>query len=270
LLFSLLADHAKNEYDCFISKEEFCMTMYDKVPQQQASQTPGKRPGRFRSLYKYLFIIAAFVALYVIGRNYFSMEWLHFQSIKLKLYAKFYYWNTVLYYMGICALLVAFAIPIVIPLTLVGGYLFGWLWGAIYITLATVVGSLMTFLVIRYLLRSSLTRRFGPRIERFNHHFKRYGVNWILMLHYSAVVPFFIINTFASLSPMPLLTFLWVTAVGALPVSLIYTFTGQELGRIESVGDVFSVPVITALVLLVLAAFVPILIRKFKGPQETV
>src|SRR4029078_3127006 len=110
--------------------------------------------------------------------------------------------------------------------------------------------------------------RYSTKFEKFNERIKRYGPNYVLVLHYLAIVPFFIINTFAALTTMSLATFVRVTVMGSLPVYLIYTFAGHELSEVNSLSDLLSWPVIISLSLLLLLAIIPIIIQRLRGSTQ--
>jgi uncharacterized membrane protein YdjX (TVP38/TMEM64 family) len=53
-------------------------------------------------------------------------------------------------------------------LTLAGGAIFGLVIGTILISFASTIGATLAFLVARFLLRDSVQRRFGDRLQKIN------------------------------------------------------------------------------------------------------
>lgn len=212
-----------------------------------------------------LFIIGLIVLLRFLGlTQYFSFAYLKTSSDFFKQFLEKNYWNAVGIYIGIYAILVAVGVPSVAPLTLLGGFLFGVLSGAAYAVISGTIGSLVTFLFIRYLFGAVLQKRYKERLQRFNKQIQEHGVNYLLMLHFLSVVPYFVINSLAALTNISFWTFLWTTVIGSIPLALIYSFAGLQLSNIESARDIFSPSLIILLFLLVLLALMPILIRKYR------
>ncbi|MXX11533.1 MAG: TVP38/TMEM64 family protein, partial [Nitrospira sp. SB0667_bin_9] len=53
------------------------------------------------------------------------------------------------------------------------------------------------------------------------------------------------------------------TSVGIIPGSFVYAFAGRQLGSINSLAEIASLPVLLAFTFLGVLALVPILHRKF-------
>ena len=175
-----------------------------------------------------------------------------------------HYMRSVVVYILILAAIAAISLPIIIFYVVLGGFLFGTLAGALYSVIGATVGATLSFLVFRYILGDMVQKKYGESLGGFKQKMKEHGISYILILHYLTVVPFFIINTFAALSPITLFQFILTTIAGCLPLFLVYAFAGKGLGSIQSVGDIFSAPVIIACVLLSGLAFVPVILKKFK------
>ncbi len=216
-----------------------------------------------------LVVVIAFMAgIYYLLKEYVSLPWLQQKSAHFKHSVEENYFVATAVYMFVYTFLITCALPVIIPLTLIGGFLFGTVYGTVYSTIAAVTGCIISFLGFRYIMRATLMTYFGVRLEKFHQHFKRHGMYYLLMLHYSSLVPFFMINAIAAMTDMSLLSFIIITIVGCLPVCLIYAFAGRQLSSISTIGDIFSPAVVMALLLLILMACVPILIKKFKrSPQ---
>jgi len=219
---------------------------------------------RYQAIYKLIGLILILALIYYAARDYMTLEQFKQTGAYLKTIANQNYLHAVLFYVVLYALLVIFALPIIL-LNLVGGFLFGTLLGGAYSTAAALLGSLVSFCVVRYVVADFIKRRMGKRVEKFNEHITHYGISYLLMLHYSSIVPFFIINSLAALTPLPLRTFVLITILGSFPIALIYAFAGRQLASIDSVSDIFSPAVIASLVLLIVLACAPIVWNKLKG-----
>jgi len=216
-----------------------------------------------------LFIILAIVGLIVLLRllgltKYFSLAYLQESSHYFKEFLEEHYWSSATGYIGSYALLIAVGFPSVAPLTLLGGFLFGALPGALYAVLGGTIGSIITFVLIRYLFGPILQKKYKERLEIFNKQVHEHGSSYLLMLHFLSVVPYVVINSLAALTNISFWTFFWTTIFGSIPLSLIYSFAGLQLSTVKSVRDIFSPTLIILLFLLILLALLPIVIKRYR------
>jgi uncharacterized membrane protein YdjX (TVP38/TMEM64 family) len=218
-----------------------------------------------KKIYKLLVVVGILVALYLVVSHYLTLECLQSKAESFRGLVDRKYLLSVGTYIVAMIIVVTTSIPLSVPLALIGGFLFGMWLGTLYTSIGIIAGAFIAFVLFRYVFRSLLFRYFGDRIERLERQVKVYGSSYLLVMHYSTVVPFFIINAVAALSGVSLKMFLVYTMVGSLPLNVLYSFAGGQFGSIKSVGDIFSPPVIAALVLLMLLAIMPIVIRRFKA-----
>ena len=211
-------------------------------------------------------ILAVFLALwYGLGLSkYFGVERLQAHQHSMQRMVVNHYIFSALLFIGIYTAIISAAIPASAPLTLLGSYLFGFIPGFLYSFIASVLGATISFLVIRYVVKSWFGTTHSARVEKFNAQFQKYGASYLLMLHFLSVIPYIVITMLAALAQVPLKTFVWTVAVGSIPLLLLYSWTAQELASLTSVRDIFSPRVILLLALLMLIALIPIIVRRFK------
>lgn len=199
---------------------------------------------------------------------YLSLGYVQEQSGHYKSFVETHYYLVVLCYMIVFISTVAFSMPSSIILTLLGGSLFGVIAGGIYAIISVVIGVTIACQVYKRFLFKSMSELYAERIVKFKQALQEYGMSYLLMLHFSAVFPYFIINSVALFAEVPLRTILWTTVVGFFPQAFVYAFAGKKLSSIRSVGDIFSPTVVLAFGLLILLACIPILLKKFKKQLE--
>lgn len=91
-------------------------------------------------------------------------------------------------------LVTALSLPGAAIMTLLGGALFGLLWGFLLISFASTFGATIAFLVSRYLLRESVQNRLGDKLEAINSGMEKEGAFYHLTLRLVPIFPFFLIN----------------------------------------------------------------------------
>jgi uncharacterized membrane protein YdjX (TVP38/TMEM64 family) len=166
----------------------------------------------------------------------------------------------VLIYIAVTAL----SIPGATILSLLGGFLFGPVFGVLLINMGASSGALLVFLAARFLFGESVQKRYGERLARFNEEIRKNGSNYLLTLRLIPLFPFFLINLFAGFTRIPVLTFLWTTVVGIIPGSFVYAYLGYTGATLEPNEGLLSPQIIIALVLLGLLSILPVIVRKLR------
>lgn len=115
--------------------------------------------------------------------------------------------------------------------SIAGGFLFGPLAGTAISLAAITLGGSVFFLIVRTSLGSSLIRR-GGRWAQLRDGFQRHAVPYLLFLRLTPAFPFFLVNTAMAMAGLRLRTFIWVTAVGLLPVTIAYSLAGAGLDSV--------------------------------------
>ncbi|MFC1842746.1 TVP38/TMEM64 family protein [Candidatus Dependentiae bacterium] len=195
--------------------------------------------------------------------NYVSLETVKANKAYLvDLVAKQYVWFVFVYlalFIGASFL----SIPITVILSIMAGFFFGVFTGALYVNIGTVLGSTLSFITFRYLLGGFVKEKYKDKLADFNAHIKKHGYSYLLSLQLFPATPSFLINTLSGLTQISLWTFIWTTSIGIIPGSLVYTFSGQELAKIESTRDLLSWPILVIFVLLALISLLPIFLNRF-------
>lgn len=212
-----------------------------------------------------LFIITALALIY-----FFNIpQYLNLATIKqykdlLLTTVKNNYWLSVLGYILIYIIAIAFSLPGAAALSIAGGFLFGTLPAIPFIVIGATSGAVLAFLSVRYVIGDWLQQRYKKRLHTFNQELKTYGSSYLLSSRLIPIFPFFLINILAALTQIPLLTFTWTTAIGIIPSALVFSFAGSRLHEIESVKDIFTPEVLLAFLLLSLFALLPVIIKRLK------
>jgi uncharacterized membrane protein YdjX (TVP38/TMEM64 family) len=207
--------------------------------------------------------VLIFIAYYAGLGSYFSLETLKEHQHTFSGFVTNHYPSSVLLYISIYVVLLACALPISAPMTLLGGFLYGYM-AIAYALVATLLGSVITFLIVRYFLAGWIRSWHTQKLEQFNAQMQRYGSSYLLMLQFLSVIPLFLINLLAAISHVSFKTVCWTTVVGCLPLITLLVFAGRKLSTINSVGELFSPTVMVILGLLTVFACAPMLFRWIK------
>lgn len=135
-------------------------------------------------------------------------------------------------------------------MTLVGGAIFGVIWGLLLVSFASSIGATIAFLFSRYLFRESIQDRFSDKLQKLNAGIKKEGAFYLFTLRMVPIFPYFIINAVMGLTPIRTTAFFIVTQLGMLPATAVYVNAGVQISRIESLSDILSPEIIASFVLL--------------------
>ncbi|MBT9610147.1 bifunctional TVP38/TMEM64 family protein/FAD-dependent oxidoreductase [Aquabacterium sp.] len=153
-------------------------------------------------------------------------------------------------FVGVYVLAAALSLPGATLLTLLGGAVFGLLWGTLLVSVASSVGALLAFLVSRYLLRDVVSQRFGDRLKTIHDGIEREGAFYLFTLRMVPVFPFFLVNLLMGLTPMKARTFYGVSQVGMLAGTVVYVNAGTQLAQLSSLSGILSPAVLWSSALL--------------------
>ena len=189
-----------------------------------------------------LAIAAAATAFFAAGGGeYFTLENLKSLVAVAQAYFQLHPVETVAGYFFLYVLIAGLSLPGAVPMTLVGGAIFGLLWGTVVVSFASTIGATLAFLASRFLLRDWVQARFGDRLKPVNEGVAREGAFYLFALRLVPVFPFVAINLLMGLTPIRTATYFWVSQAGMLAGTLVYVYAGTKLGEFRiSAGLLFA------------------------------
>ncbi len=174
------------------------------------------------------------------------------------------------------ALGVAISLPGVQILAVIGGWLFGWLHGTIYVALAATLACSAVFLLARSALGQSLRERAGPTLQRFADGFRDHAPSYVFVLHLIPVFPYALVNMLPAACGVRLRTFVFAAFLGVLPSTLLLAQFGSGLGEVLTQGatvrlsSLLTPQILSALAGLGVLALLPVLYsawRRRRAPR---
>jgi uncharacterized membrane protein YdjX (TVP38/TMEM64 family) len=170
----------------------------------------------------------------------------------------------------------AVATAIALPgsiLTIVGGAVFGFGWGAVLVTIGANVGASAAFALARGLGRDGIERLFGTRLAGLDRATADHGFMGLLVLRLIPLVPFNALNFGSGLTALRWRDYALATVIGILPGTLVYTFFADALvlGSTEATADA-RIRLFIAGGLFLALALVPLVARRlgFRPPSRSV
>ena len=207
-----------------------------------------------------LIIAAALAAFFASGAHrYFTFEQIKAQQAMLQGWYRAHPAQTVAGFFLLYVTVTSLSIPGAAVLTLVAGAIFGLGLGALIVSFGAALGATIAFLLSRFVLRDWVRFRYAAALERIDGGVQKEGALYLFTLRLIPAVPYFLINLLMGLTAMRAWTFYWVSQLGMLPGTLVYSNAGTELAAIDSPSRILSPGVIGAFLLL---GFFPLLAKK--------
>ncbi|HET6673699.1 MAG TPA: TVP38/TMEM64 family protein [Nitrospiraceae bacterium] len=212
-------------------------------------------------------LLGGFVLLTILAFIYFDLTtYLSLDTIKahrdrLLQFTEQYYPVAVVLFIGLYVIQTACSLPGATIMTLMGGFLFGSVFGMLYVNIGATAGATVAFLAARYVFQSWVQRKFGDRLAPLQSGFAKNGFAYLLTLRLIPLFPFFLLNLLSGLTRVSTRTYVTATALGIIPGSFVYTFAGSQLGSINSLSEIASPRVALALTFLGLLALSSTLYR---------
>lgn len=199
-----------------------------------------------------LAIIAVLILVYFVFDlgQYLDLNYFKEQQSKISAFRDASPLRAAAIYFVIYILVTGLSLPGAAIATLIGGAIFGLLWGTVLVSFASVIGASCAFLVSRHILRDAIQNRYGDRLRTINEGIRKDGAVYLFTLRMVPLFPFFVINLVMGLTPMRLGTYFIVSQIGMLPGTIVYVNAGTQLAKIDSVGAILSPALIASFVLL--------------------
>jgi dihydrolipoamide dehydrogenase len=177
-------------------------------------------------------IVALVAAFFAFGFDrYFTFDFFRSQQAAIGAYHRANPLQAAAAYFAVYVVVTGLSLPGAVVLTLIGGAIFGLLWGTVIVSFASSIGATLAFLASRFLLRDWVQGRFGAKLKPINSGVEKEGAFYLFALRLVPAFPFFVINLAMGLTPIRTRTFYWVSQVGMLAGTIVYVYAGTTLGE---------------------------------------
>lgn len=182
--------------------------------------------------------------------QYLTLQYMQSQIATFQEFRDENFTMAALVYFLVYVLISAASLPGAMIFTLLGGAIFGLLWGTLLVSFASSIGATFSFLISRTLLRDYVQSRFGDYLAPINRGIEKDGSFYLFSIRMVPLFPFFMVNLVMGLTPIKVVSFYFVSQVGMLLGTAVYVNAGSELAQITSLSGLVSAPVLFSLVLL--------------------
>jgi len=158
---------------------------------------------------------------------------------------------------GLYALCAFFFIPLLIPLNILCGALYGAYVGTAVSLAGITLGCVASTVSVRYVFRGMeriVAQR--PSAQRVLRQAARHGTLTIIAVRLAFVIPYLFQNIVLAMTPIGMPRLVLLTALGSVPSAAIYSFLGAGLVQSESLGQLALYLAVPLALLLVIALLV--------------
>jgi uncharacterized membrane protein YdjX (TVP38/TMEM64 family) len=122
-------------------------------------------------------------------------------------------------------------------LTLGGGFIFGAVWGSVYVLIAATLGATFAFLIGRYLSRDWVRQQLDkyPKFKAIEAAVSKEGLKVVLLTRLSPVFPFNLLNYAFGVTGVSLKDYVF-GSIGMIPGTILYVYIGSLVGDLALIG----------------------------------
>ena len=162
-----------------------------------------------------------------------------------------------------------FSLPTKAILTLLSGALLGPVWGSAASLIGVLAGTSLLFFGSRRFFRDWVKRKLGKRFAPIEERLNRRPVRAVAGLRLFITLPYGPITLAAALSAVRYRDFLIGSAIGDLPVIVVYTIAGKQLLQLTAMSEAVSPWTAAALVGVGLFFVVTATLGRGRAPDAT-
>jgi uncharacterized membrane protein YdjX (TVP38/TMEM64 family) len=140
--------------------------------------------------------------------------------------------SALLIYMACYLAAASLSLPGGVLLTVLGGLLFGWVWGSVAAIVSASLGAIIVFSIARSAFGALLAGRAAGLVERLKAGMKENAVSYLLFLRIVPIFPFWLVNLACALIGVRLSLFAATTFVGIMPGTLAFSAAGSGLDSV--------------------------------------
>ena len=236
---------------------------------------PRERSTLIRRLPLIAILVTAAIGAFTL-KDYLSFEALAANREALIAFRDANYIGTVLAFVAIYVVIVAFSLPGATVATLTGGFLFATFPGALFNIVGATIGATLIFLAARWGAGERLAAKMDASdgaVKRIKEGIDANQWEMLFLIRLVPAVPFFVANLVPALVGVPVFRFVLTTFLGIIPGAIVYTSVGAGLGEVfargetPNLGVIFEPHILLPILGLCALAALPILLKAVRGRQ---
>ncbi|MEN6317178.1 MAG: VTT domain-containing protein [Syntrophaceae bacterium] len=150
-----------------------------------------------------------------------------------------------------------------LPITIVGGILFGPLWGVVYTITSSTIGGCLAFLVSRYVARDWIEGKLrSPRWRRLDEGVEKHGWKVVAFTRLIPLFPFNLLNYAFGMTKIGFWPYAVTTFICMLPACIAFIVFSSSL--LDLIKGKISPTFVIGIVLIVMVSLIPFFYRRYQ------
>jgi len=216
------------------------------------------------------------VAIITVAIQLNVLHYLNFSTLKqyhqqLSDYVQYHYWLAVLMFCLSYIVVVMTSIPGASIFSLLGGFLFGSLIGALLVVISATLGATLLVIAVQLAFGEGVAAKIGNKVKFMETNLKHNAFYYLLSLRFLPIMPFWLVNLAAGIFNIKLRDFILATFIGIIPGTFVYVNIGASLTSVFAqnsdefkLSALISPQILIALTLLGVISFIPAIIKSCK------
>lgn len=228
---------------------------------------------RYVPLILVLILLILFVALD--GYQLFNLKDMQVKGDEINLFIAEHWVLAPLFYALFYIAFVCISAPGAFILTIIGGFLFGPLFGGTLATISGTLGALLIYEIMHRALGKDVNVRLRPFADEIKNGFKDYGFFYMVILRVAPIFPFWAVNLVPALLGVRRRVNALTTFFGIAPACYVYAGIGAGSASLLERGDLLTMEKIlsdSAILLplngLVLLGVLPLILSLLRSSKE--
>ena len=148
-----------------------------------------------------------------------------------------------------------------LPITIVGGIVFGPVWGVIYTITGATAGASLTFLISRYVARDWIKAKLaGPRWKKLDNDVEQNGWKIVAFTRLVPLFPFSLLNYAFGLTSIKFIPYAATSFIFMLPACIAFIVFSSSL--LELLKGNVSTGLVAGIILIVIVSLFPVILKK--------
>ncbi len=212
----------------------------------EKQQTSGNRKSGLRLWWPLMALVGVMIIAYLMGwHKYLTIKTLAENREFLGQFVRENWLLAIIAYAAIYIVTTALSLPVGSILTVIGGFLLGWLLTGLVTVFAATAGATLVFIIAKSTLGEFLRRKAGPFVKKLTAGFNQDAFGYLMFLRLVPVFPFWLVNIAPALFGVKLRTYLITTFLGIIPGTFAIALLGSGLGSvIDKQREIYNVCVV--------------------------
>lgn len=207
-------------------------------------------------------VISTIVICYVFFGEYITLQSIQDNQDYLRQISDDHLVLSSLGFISVYVILTSLSLPVVALFTLLAGFLFSFWYGMCMVAISFFLHCYVMVKLVRLMFKPYIEKAYGESLKKVTQKIEKKGWYTIIFLRLSMMCPSFVVNCAVAFTHFPAFKFSWVSYICSIPIFSMLVYSGELIGNIESIWELFSVTNAVILICLAIFSFLLLILGK--------